>query len=49
MRKGQIGDPLKDEFVMRFRFMVEVSKSPQGEYAVRTLIINSLEMSPKNV
>lgn len=48
-RKGQMGDPLKDEFVIRFRFMVEVSKSPRGEYAVRTLIINSLEMSPKNV
>lgn len=47
--KGQIGDLLKDEFFMRFRFMVEVSKSPQGEYAVRTLIINSLELSPKNV
>lgn len=47
--KGQMGNPPKDEFVMRIRFMGEVSKSPQGEYVVRTLIVNSLGMSPKNI
>ena len=47
--KGQMGNPPKDEIVMRIRFMGEVSKSPQVEYVVRTLIINSLGMSPKNI
>lgn len=42
-------DSLKDEFVVRITFMGETSKSPQGEYEGRTLIINSLGMSPKNV
>lgn len=44
-----MGNPPKDEFVMRIRFIGEVSKNPQGEYVVRTLIINSLGKSPKNI
>lgn len=42
-------DPHKDEFVIRIRFMGKASKSPQREYVVRTLVINSLGMSPKNI
>lgn len=47
--KRQMDDPLKDKFVIRFRFMSEASKSPQRECIVGTLITNSLGMSSQNV
>lgn len=49
MGKVHMGDPHKDEFVIKIRLMSEASKNPQREYIVRTLIMNSLGMFPKSV